>query len=135
MKKYLAYSLLLLLIGCQSEDPIIGTWERIGDNLKGMKIKVEKNSYSYYGELIKQPENGDTTFYVGDVKWKDIKNVGKNKYVLQDLGKYKITFGSLFQNHYMETNLTLENDVIKTRVFAKGNESMGTEQTWKRSKE
>lgn len=135
MKKCLLYSLLLTLIGCSSQDPIIGTWERTGDDYKGMRIKIEQNSATINAQLIKRPDNGDTTFTVGDIKWKDIKKVDDKKYVFGDLSKYDYAYGTLFQNRYEDSYLTIENNELKTRGFSKGDESIGTEQTWRRIKE
>jgi len=132
MKKIIPFVFLLTLFGCTSKDPILGTWERHGDELKGMRLKVTQNSSAISAELIKLPESGDTTFTLGDTKWRDIKKVDNGKYVFGDLSKYVYSYGSLFQNRYEDSYLTIVGDNIKTRGFAKADEIVGTEQIWKR---
>jgi hypothetical protein len=134
MKNFFFYFLLLTLFGCTTKDPILGTWERFGDYDPGMRIKITQNEYSINAEIIK-PADNDTLFAVGDIKWKNIIKVGKNKYEFGNLTKYEYQFGSLFENKYQDAYLTISNDTIKMRLFSKGNEIGGTEQPWKRVKE
>jgi hypothetical protein len=98
MKLFISFLLFIFISGCTSKDPILGTWERYGDQLKGMRIKVTQNSSTINAEVIKLPDNGNIIFTIGDIKWKDVKKVDNGKYIFGDLFKYQESYGTLFQN-------------------------------------
>ena len=132
MKTCIIFLLISIFsISCNQQDPLIGTWERYGPYDPGMRIKILKTNNSMNAEIVKRADN-DTTFEVGDIKWKNITKVNDNRYEFSNLTKYPIPFGSLFENKYQDAYLTIVNDTIKMRLSSKGNELGGTEQPWKR---
>jgi hypothetical protein len=114
---------------CGKKDLLLGKWERISDEYKGMQVSVIKNNdQSYSASIINRPNNPNS-FNVGDVKWKDIKESGEDRYVFFDL--YKTPNLTEDENsNYRETTMIIIGDTLKTRVFSKENESVGTNQIW-----
>ena len=60
---------LLSLTNLYAQDKLVGTWERTGDNLAGVKIKVFKTGDSFRGKivLVTQSMIGGC-FKVGEIK-------------------------------------------------------------------
>ena len=128
---------VLFFSSCQNNDKIIGTWERYGDVLEGMRIKVVKEGEHLKGTIIYSTDfSKERGFAEGDVKWKNIKKMTDAKYEYEDLKKTRVPYSDLFEPSYGLSNLELvsENEIY-TRVFSKGTEYVGTEQKWKRVKD
>lgn len=135
MKKIILFFTLATLFSCNSRDNLIGRWQRIGDQLSGMQIDISKVNSIYSATIVRLADNDSLLpFAIGDIKWKNIRLTGENKYDYEDLQKYQEQFGSLFTNKYQDSYLTVSNDTIKTRVFSKGEEIVGTSQIWIRVK-
>ena len=114
---------------CGKKDLLLGKWERISDEYKGMQVSVIKNNDQSYSATIINRPNNPNSFNVGDIKWKDIKESGEDRYVFFDL--YKTSNLTEDQNsNYRETTMIIIGDTLKTRVFYKENESVGTNQIW-----
>lgn len=71
-----------------AQDKLVGTWERTGDDLAGVKIKVFKTGDSFRGKIlfVTQSMIGGC-FKVGEIKWMNILKAGDNYYELDDLTK------------------------------------------------
>jgi len=122
---------IFLFASCQKEDKLIGTWERYGDDLAGMKVKVVKEGETMKGVIVFMPYKH--RFVEGDIKWKNIKKITKNKYEFEDLYKIADNWENIVEINYHWTSIELvSEDEIYTRRFAKGSESVGTEQKWRR---
>jgi hypothetical protein len=87
------YLIILLLVltfpSCNdSSDKIIGNWERINDEQKGMIITVVKEKDNYVGKISYVSEENNNKFWaIDDVKWKEIEYVSTGNYKFQDLFK------------------------------------------------
>jgi len=127
---------LLLFTSCNNQDKLVGKWERYGDPLAGMTIEITNIGGSFKAEIIASPDSVQQRgFFVGDIKWRDIKKIEENKYEYVDLKKTAIPYSEpiRFQSENGLARLEFENDtIIKTRIFAKGNEAYGAETIWKR---
>ena len=115
---------------------MIGKWERFGDPLAGMTIEITNIGGSFKAEIITSPDNVlERGFFAGDIKWRDIKKIDDNKYEYVDLKKTAIPYSDpiRFQSDNGLARLEFESDtIIKTRIFAKGNENYGAETIWRR---
>jgi hypothetical protein len=114
---------------CGKKDILLGKWERISDEYKGMQVSVIKNNDQSYSATIVNRPNNPNSFNVGDVKWKDIKESGEDRYVFFDLYK-TLNLNEDANSNYRETTMIIIGDTLKTRVFSKENESVGTNQMW-----
>lgn len=131
MKNLIGFLSCLFLFSCGRQDQLIGTWERIGDDLKGMRIEIMKTNATYRGKIIQLALNDSLLpFAIGDVKWQNIRNTSSDKYDYEDLQKYQDEYGSLFENKYRASYIKINNDTIETRAFSKGGEIIGTSQIW-----
>lgn len=136
--KTLTFVLLNILFfsSCNHQDKLIGKWERYGDPLAGMTIEVTNVGGSFKAEIVAAPDSIQLSgFYVGDIKWRDIKKIEENKYEYVDLKKTGIPYTDppRFKSDNGLARLELVGDtIVKTRIFAKGNEDFGAETTWKR---
>ncbi|MCK5257991.1 MAG: hypothetical protein KAJ69_00625, partial [Thermoplasmatales archaeon] len=81
MKKiWLIIPILLLVIAC-GEEPLIGNWERFGDDAEVTLVQVEKVGKTYHGKVIKV--SGileELGFAEKDIKWRDIESVRPNQW-------------------------------------------------------
>lgn len=126
---------LLILISCQKNDKINGIWTRQGDRLMGMKIEIIKKGDVSNGIIIYIPDSIKMSgFEVNDIKWKGIKHIEDNYYEFEDLGKETDYFGKITKVRYDLTRLIVSNDTIRIRGYTKGEEIVGTEQIWVKSK-
>lgn len=137
MKKIIisVISLTLIYISCQQDHKIVGTWVRQDDAFAGMKVKVNKIGNVTNGKIIYLPNSMKMTgFEINDIKWKGIKNIEGNYFEFEDLVKGVDKYGNVGRVDYALTRLLISNNVIKIRVYAKGEEIIGTEQIWVREK-
>ena len=127
---------ILICSSCNHQDKLIGKWERFGDPLAGMTIEITNIGGSFKAEIITSPDNVlERGFFAGDIKWRDIKKIDDNKYEYVDLKKTAIPYSDpiRFQSDNGLARLEFESDtIIKTRIFAKGNENYGAETIWRR---
>ena len=135
MKKLIYGTLIIFLFSCNKQDKIIGKWERIGDEYKGLRVEVTQVVNKYVGKLI---HITDTAKYFGlelqDVKWKDIVKANNSVYEFKDLEKGYDLF-NIISIEYSDAYLTfISNDTIKIRQAVKGSEPWGTQQKWYRMK-
>ena len=137
MKKniILFLSLTIIFLSCQRNDKIIGVWEREGDAFAGMKVEVIRSGNNLNGIIIYSPEYSKTRGFVeNDIKWKDIKNIEVDSYEFKSLQKTTDNYGNIINVDYVLTRLEIKNNIIKTRLYSKGSENIGTEQIWIRVK-
>jgi len=123
-----------LLFSCsRKEDMLIGTWERIGDDLKGMQITIKNDTKEYYGVIgYVTDSNKYCGFIMDDIKWKSIKYVNENRYMLEDLAKTITPSGEIVKIYYTHSFITLVNpNLINVRSEAKGPE-LETGSVWKK---
>ena len=79
--------ILFLIISC-GESPIVGQWERFGDEAEGAVVQVERVGNMYHGKLIKSAGILDLLGFVEkDIKWRDVEPVAPNKWKGKDLIK------------------------------------------------
>jgi hypothetical protein len=137
MKKFtILIPLLFIMITCAQKDPLIGQWERFGDDAAGAIVMVEKVGDVYHGKLL-LPVGMLTElgFTPNEIKWRDMEQVGDDKWRGQDLIKVVDFDGTIISAGYDDVYFTkLEKDVLEVRKFAKGTEIIGTVQKWRRIK-
>jgi hypothetical protein len=129
---WLLIPVILLFIDC-AEEPIVGQWERYGDEAAGSVVQVEAIGNTYHGILmIPKGILLDLGFAGNDIKWRDIHAVGPNKWRGQDLVKVPDTSGSVAEASYKDAYFTLLGDgVLEIRKFVE-EEEIGTVQKWRR---
>jgi hypothetical protein len=135
MKKILIlYFITLIIQGCnQVENKIIGKWERINDESKGMAITVSKEKEMFIGRISQITDaNEFDGFAIDDVKWKEIQYIEDGRYKFQDLWKGVATTGQIEEIGYGEGYIEINNDKI-TIKHTKDNK-IGREQEWIRKK-
>ena len=136
----LATTLVVCLVcSCGSHDPIAGTWQRTDDEFAGAVVNVEKIRGEYYGKLLQVPDTmRHWGFVVGDVKWRDIVPVTKRdrnrRYMGKDLFKF-VSDGQIVETRYNDAMMELTSkDALRLRLLAKGEEVIGTEQHWRKTR-
>jgi len=128
-------SLNAIFICCQRESKIVGIWERKGDSFSGMKIEVKKTGEIVNGIIIYSPDTAQRGgFFKNDIKWKIIKKIDGNNYEFEDLMKFTDNFGKIMSFRYDLARLIISKDTIKIIMYTKGEEIMGTEQIWIKTK-
>lgn len=131
-KFWMLLTVTMLFMGC-AEDPIVGQWERFGDEAAGSVVTVEPIGRTYHGILL-APKGVlvDLGFAQNDIKWRDIYAVSPNKWRGQDLIKVPDTSGSVLEAEYKDAYFTLLGDgVLEIRKFVE-EEEIGTVQKWRR---
>ena len=122
-------------IGCTpKEEPLVGKWQRYGDAGEGTVIKVAPVGESYVGQIVSVGGDlADIGFQKQDMKWRNIKRVDEQYYQGEDLLKAVYESGEVAYTRYDSVYLRLINDdILQVSGFAKGAESVGTHQTWKK---
>jgi hypothetical protein len=124
---------ILFLVGC-AEDPIIGQWERFGDDAEGTIVVVEIVGTTYHGRLIKSAGILDLLgFAENDIKWRDIEPVGPGKWKGRDLIKKINMEGDITSIEYKDVYFTMIGDgVMEVRKFAQESKLFGEVQRWRR---
>lgn len=134
MKKLLLFILFMLFtVGC-SEDPIIGQWERFGDDAEGTIVIVEIVGTTYHGRLVQSAGILDLLgFAESDIKWRDIEPVAPGKWKGKDLIKKINLDGEITSIEYKDVYFTLLGDgVMEIRKFAQESKMFGEVQRWRR---
>jgi len=148
MKRFqpLAVLALLLLTAC-NRDPLVGRWERIGDDFAGTIVQVGATGKSYMAKLVDVPEKLKTRgFARGEVKWRELVLVsdseGVRKYKGQDLGKSiprevqnpKSKIQNPTESRYSSFALEMRADTAWVRVFQNDLDVLGVAQIWRKIK-
>lgn len=126
----------MMLLSCNSNDKIIGEWERYGDFNSGALIKIEKFGDSYQGSIMNLI--GDDEKYgwqIGDVCWKNISLVETNKYKASGIGKGFENYKPVIKES--DIILVIENEntlLVKGFVSDKNIIGEGKERRYKRVK-
>ena len=131
-KVWVVIPIMVIMIGC-TQDPIIGQWERFGDEAAGTIVQVEAIGKVYHGRLLK-PSGilNDFGFAEKDVKWLDVTPIGPNKWRGKDLVKVPDPTGGIKSAEYKNAYFTLLGDgVLEIRKFVE-EEFVGTVQRWRR---
>lgn len=125
--------LILLLINC-TQDPILGQWERFGDEAEGSVVYVLPAGDKFDGKLIRATGIlKELGFYENDIKWRDIMPVGPNRWRGKDLIKIIDANGLIREVEYKDVYFTLQGDgTLEIRKFAREEEIVGTEQKWRK---
>ncbi len=132
--------LLLLLCGgacssCKDNTvDITGKWERFNDEAAGSILNVKKVGDNYVGTLVHvEGPLFESGFQTGDIKWRDIKAESENYYVGQDLMKGVDTSGAVKYYRFEDVYFNMVSfDILHVSSFAKGKETFGETQKWKR---
>jgi hypothetical protein len=124
--------LILFIVGC-AEDPILGQWERFGDDAEGTIVVVEIVGNTYHGRLINSAGILDLLgFAENDIKWRDIEPVAPGKWKGKDLIKKINPEGEITSIEYKDVYFTLLDDgVMEVRKFAKESKLFGEVQRWR----
>ena len=132
-KSFVIIPLILFLISC-AEDPILGQWERFGDDAEGSIVQVEIVGKMYHGKMLKPSGILEALgFAENDIKWRDIEPVGTNKWKGKDLIKKVDLEGDITSVVYKDVYFTLMSDgVLEVRKFAKESRLFGEIQKWRR---
>ena len=133
MKNLILGIVISILFSCNSQDRIVGKWERIGDEYQGLRVEVNQIGDKFIGKLIHvTPTAKSYGLVLQDVKWKDIIKINDSVYEFNDLAK-GYNYLNYITSSYSDYYLTFVSDnVIKMRKDFKGNEPWGTEQLWYR---
>ncbi len=129
------FALFLFLSSCaNSSDKIIGKWERIDDDWSGLVIEVKRHGNKLRGEIIQNCTHPlCNRWIIGDVKWKNIKHIKDNEFEFESLAKSAYDDGTITETNYRLYKVELFGDsVLNTQVYAKGNEFIGTKQTYRK---
>jgi hypothetical protein len=116
MKKFLVlFPVIILILSC-GESPIVGKWERFGDEAEGAVVLVERVGNMYHGKLVKSAGILDLLGFAE-----------------KDLIKMVDIDGNISSIDYKDVYFTLLGDgVLEVRKFAKESEIVGTVQKWRR---
>jgi hypothetical protein len=135
MRKYFVIVpfVLFIVLNC-AEDPILGQWERFGDDAVGSVVQVEVVGDVYHGRLIHAEGILNLLgFAANDIKWRDIERVGPNKWKGKDLIKKIDPDGNIKDVEYKDVYFTLKSDgVLEIRKFAKESKLFGETQQWRK---
>ena len=88
------------------QNPIVGSWQRFGDDFAGMIVLVSKE-HGVFSAEIKSLLNVRSPFVVGEIKWKDMKEISENTYVGYDL------FKAGRCGTYLPINVSLNNKIFE----------------------
>jgi hypothetical protein len=126
-------TLALIAAGCQRH-PLIGQWERYGDDAAGSIVEVEGSGGTFFGKLVRVSGVLERLeFEDGDIKWRDIEPMGARKWSGQDLIKEIDSTGAVVSVGYKDVYFVLINDSeLEVRWFAKEKEFVGTVQHWRK---
>lgn len=124
--KRIIFLFLVLFSFASCKDNLVGTWERQGDILQGMRVKINKTETSMYGEIT-QKSTQDGPFSLNETKWKNIKKVGANEYEFEDLNK------GYSGHEYAQAHLKIDGDLLTIDMFV-NNGSNTNHQLWMRIK-
>ncbi len=113
---------------------IEGKWERFNDEAAGSILNVKKTGDTYVGTLVHvEGPLFESGFQTGDVKWRNIKAKSENYYIGQDLMKGVDTSGAIKYYRFEDVYFDMVSfDILHVSSFAKGKESFGETQKWKR---
>ncbi len=134
MNKYFLVTLLaILLISC-TQDPLLGQWERFGDEAEGTVVLVQPAGDKLDGKLIRVTGIlKELGFYENDIKWRDVMAVGPNRWRGKDLIKIVDVDGIIKEVEYKDVYFTLLGDgTLQIRKFAREEEIVGTTQKWRK---
>ena len=123
---------------CDNEaDLILGKWERYDDRSAGTTIRVEKVGDAYQGKLVDvKGLAAEMGFTENEVKWKALLPVDRKYYEGKDLLKAVNRSGDVSYVRYDAVYFKLvSNDIMHVSGFARAEESIGSEQKWRRVKE
>ena len=70
------------------EHDLPGLWERHSDAFEGCTVLVKNQDGQLAGTITQLPKRmTQCGWIIGDLKWRSIRRIGKNRYALQDLFK------------------------------------------------
>jgi hypothetical protein len=125
--------LAFIAVACQRH-PLIGQWERYGDDAAGSVVEVEGSGGKFFGKLVRVAGVLERLeFDESDIKWRDMEPMGVSKWSGQDLIKEIDTTGEIVSVGYKDVYFILINDSeLEVRWFAKEKEFVGTVQHWRK---
>ena len=127
----------LMLLSCNSKNKIIGEWECYGDPIYGGQlIKIEKFGSDYNGIRMNLLSDDESRGWnIGDICWKNIRFIEKNKYSVSKVGK-GVQNGVQIIDESDGIIIIEDNDVLITRdlVTDKRITGEGKERRYKRVK-
>ena len=127
--RILGLSLLLSACGAPpvelpDDDPLAGTWRRVGDRFAGMELVLRGHA----GALSYVPGSAQLAGYApGEAKWSGVRRLGAGRYRLEDLNVRANAFGDRIEAEYRTVDLQLVEPgvaVVTTRD--------GRRQVWRR---
>lgn len=100
-----------------AQNKLTGIWERRGDDLEGMQIKVTKTKGgNYRGKLIALPVTvNDACSRIGEIKWRNIVESRENLYEMDEV--LRNYFDCSITNESRYINLTSDGKISITPVF------------------
>jgi hypothetical protein len=134
VKKILILGMLAFIATACQRNPLVGQWERYGDDAAGSIVEVEGSGGRFFGKLVKVAGVLERLeFEDSDIKWRDIEPMGVHKWSGQDLIKEIDSTGTIVSVGYKDVYFVLINDAeLEVRWFAKEKEFVGTVQHWKK---
>jgi hypothetical protein len=131
-----AAALILLLSVACSRDPIVGRWERFGDDFAGTEIRVTGVGRAYTARLDKVPEALKSHgFAPGEIKWRNLVFVsdseGVRKYQGEDMG-HNVPKEGKPETRYTKFVLEVNGDTAMSKVYHSDLNVMGMTQMWRK---
>lgn len=123
MKRLLTTGLFLIVLTflsiteIQAQTDLTGTWERRGDDLEGMQIKVTKTkSGNFRGKIVALPITvTDYCSRIGEIKWRNIVNSREGLFQMDELMRNPFDCSTTSESRYI--NVTSEGKISITPVF------------------
>ncbi len=134
MRSLYFFLFILLSVGCNNRDPILGQWERYGDDAEGTVVQVERAGNWRHARLIKVAGVlKELGFAEDDIKWRDIEPMGNNRWRGKDLIKEIDSTGTIVKTEYIDVYYTLiDENILEVRWFASDKWTIGSLQRWRR---
>ena len=136
MRRILLLPLLILFFVCCQKNPLVGRWERYGDEAAGTIVEVEEYGNLCHAKLFKVAGVlKKLGFAENDIKWRDIEPMGENKWQGKDLIKEIDALGNIASVEYKDVYyMLIDKTELEIRWFAKEQEIVGIAQRWRRIK-
>jgi hypothetical protein len=125
--------LLLTTVGCGSSKTLEGKWQRKDSGtLNGTIVEVKKTNDGYQATISELSDDAKKAGYnVGDVKWKDVKELSKSSWEFKDQGR-KADKSATWYDMNIEFDKDSKDKLIAKDVASNG--ESGSAQTWERVK-
>ncbi len=105
----------------KNEHPLVGEWMRVGDDIEGLRITIQKNDSTYKGVITGTTESLSRMFPINEAKWLDLRVADSVTCVGKDI--WKSENNGVIQRIENKVEISLNNGVL----LVKGLKSSGEE--------